>query len=769
MGNSADARILEFGEFHLDAARRQLSGPDGVIELPSRAFDVLLYLVAHRGELLDKARLLKAVWPTTVVEEGNLSQCIFALRRALGDTATEHRFIATVPGRGYQFVAQVHESSPGVAPPEIASPRARWPLYAGAGLALAIALLAAFRFWPAPAPASPANVASAPVPASIAVMPFADLSSSGDMEYFADGIAEELMSSLSKVPGLRLISRHSSFAFKGKSDDARSIGEKLHVETILEGGVRKEGDRIRITVQLTRTKDGVSLWAETYDREFDDVLDIQGSIAREVAATFTHVVENSQKSGQLKSTDTILTHDAEAYRAYLRGMYQYNRWTDRYYRDPEPARIEFLRAVELDPQFAKAYVMLARTYQQSAWMEIGDAAQLNSLAADALDKALKLDPAIRNWWWVTDFFDDKHGAPWKVHASHLEQAIATNPTDSEPMLWLAHYYLLLARRDDALQMLERAFAADPLSPLATDHVAWWGYALHGDRQRLLDLTDQMERMWPNDPKVSWIRSNLALIEGRALDWDRAVTRVIEIDPEDYQNHAWLSYDYARFALFDAARYHAQMCRKLNPEGAACAYSIARVAMLSGDIAAARKTVLEAMTRNPQSSTIQLAQGELQYFIGDCAGALRSITQAQPAFARTEGALDLRYHDDGVAIFAWCLRQQGDTARMAALNRKFIAQHAPPVTAGLFEHRRARMAAATGDREALVAHLTALANTRSPDFTFVRHEPMIQAYLKDAEVVALLDKHDARRAEWGRILPKASTRVPIPDAPKPPSS
>ena len=119
------------------------------------------------------------------------------------------------------------------------------------------------------------------------------------------------------------------------------------------------------------------------------------------------------------------------------------------------------------------------------------------------------------------------------------------------------------------------------------------------------------------------------------------------------------------------------------------------------------------------------------------------------------------HEDDAANFAWCLRKQGETARATVLNRMFIAQLAPPVTAGLFENRRARMAAAMGDREALVAHLTALLNTRSPDYTFVRHEPMIQDYLKDAEVVALLDKLDARRAEWRRALPKASTRVPVP--------
>ncbi len=219
MDNSVETRIFEFGGFHLDAAKRQLSGPDGVVEVPSRAFDVLLYMVAHPGELLDKGRLLKAVWPDTVVEEGNLSQCIFALRRAFGDTATEPRFIATVPGRGYQFVAQVREAPPALAPPAIARPRSRGCCYAGV----------AWR-WRRAAGRLPVLARShtrqshpmsltPPAPASVAVLPFADLSPGKDMEYFADGIAEELMSSLSKVGGLDVIGRRSSFAFKGKGDD----------------------------------------------------------------------------------------------------------------------------------------------------------------------------------------------------------------------------------------------------------------------------------------------------------------------------------------------------------------------------------------------------------------------------------------------------------------------------------------------------------------------------------------------------------------------
>ena len=757
MAGPLEAQTFVFEGFHLDVARRKLTGPDGPVEVPSRAFDVLLYMVAHAGELLDKPSILKAVWPTTVVEEGNLSQCIFALRRALGDTASEPRFIATVTGRGYQFVAQVREVSPVVGSAETATTRSRKPLYAGAGLALAVGLLVAFRFWPA-TPARPPELAAAPAEASIAVLPFVDLSPAKDMEYFADGLAEELMNSLSKVSGLRIIGRRSSFAFKGTKDDAKSIGEKLHVATILDGTVRKDGDRIRIKVHLNRTRDGVILWSEIYERHLDDVLDIQGSIAREVAATLAPAVRDSQGSGRLGSLDAPLTHDAEAYRAYLRGVYLLTRSYDI---DPEPARIELLHAVERDPQFAKAYAMLARTYQKSAEIGIGDVTQQKSLASQALDKALKLDPAIGDLWWVKLTFFAQEDASFAHQAIQLERAVAANPTDVELMLWLAHTYLVLGRRDEALQIFERAYAADPLSPTAIWNYAWYGYVFRGDRQRLLELTDEMERLMPRDPKPSWTRSNLAFAEGRALDWDRYVARVIEVNPADYQNHAWLALDYGTAGAFDAALYHARLCSRLAPDSAICAYSLARTEMISGDLAAARKTVLEALTRDPQNPQILLAQGELQYYSGDCAGTLRSIAKARPGYDQKEAALNLFHYNDDVAMFTWCLRQRGQTERVAEMSRVFTLQDGPPTTAGTFVSLRASMAAATGNRDALITQLTSLANIPSPDLAFTKHEPMIQPWLKDREVVALLDRIEARRAEFRRILPKASTHVPVP--------
>jgi tetratricopeptide (TPR) repeat protein len=329
------------------------------------------------------------------------------------------------------------------------------------------------------------------------------------------------------------------------------------------------------------------------------------------------------------------------------------------------------------------------------------------------------------------------------------------------MIWLAHTYLLLGRRGEALQEFERAYAADPLSPMAIWNYAWYGYVFRGDRRRLIELTDELERLMPRDAKPSWTRSNLAFIEGRALDWDRDVARVIAIDPADYQNHAWLALDYGTTGEFDAAFYHARTCTKLAPTSATCAYSLARTEMISGDLAAARRTVAEALARDPQNPQLLLSKGELQYYSGDCAGALRSIAVARPGYDQQEPALNLFHYNDDVAMFTWCLRQTGKVARVAEISRVFDLQDGPTTTTGTFVALRAGMAAALGNHDALITQLGELAKIPSPDLAFSRHEPMIQPYLKDREVVALLDQIEMHRAEWRRVLPKASTHVPVP--------
>jgi adenylate cyclase len=205
------------------------------VPLTPKAFDTLTYLVEHAGNVLDKEDLMRAVWPDIAVEENNLNQNISILRRALGEGRAEHRYIATVPSRGYQFVAPV-KSAAGPAAPEGPTEKA-----------------------------------------SIAVLPFSNISTDAEYEYFGDGLADDLISALSKMDRLRVVARTSAFSFKRRHDDVHQIAERLGVNFVLEGSVRKSGMRLRVTAQLVNATDGCQLWSDRYDRALNDIFEVQTS------------------------------------------------------------------------------------------------------------------------------------------------------------------------------------------------------------------------------------------------------------------------------------------------------------------------------------------------------------------------------------------------------------------------------------------------------------------------------------------------------------
>src|SRR5215471_17889361 len=274
--------VYDFGDFRLLAAERRLTArSDGrPIELTPKALDTLHFLLQHPGELLDKSTLLAAVWPNVVVEENNLNQVVSTLRRALGDGSGGRRFIITVPGRGYQFVApvrEVHQDTP--------SPTAAQ--------------------------------ATTAIRKSIAVLPFASLSSDPEKDYFGDGIAEELIHLLARVPGLKVPARTSSFAYKGRNIDVRQIARELGVGMLLEGSVRSAGDRIRVTAQLIEADSGFHVWSQTYDRRFADIFQLQD----ELAVAIVQALKISLGDGELRPLrDAPPTQDVEAYRLFLRAI-----------------------------------------------------------------------------------------------------------------------------------------------------------------------------------------------------------------------------------------------------------------------------------------------------------------------------------------------------------------------------------------------------------------------------------------------------------------
>ena len=260
---------FELGDWAVEPGEGTVSLGTTIVRLEPRVMSLLVRLASEPGAVISKEELLRAVWGETSVEEGALSRCIFEIRRALGDQASDPRYVETIPKRGYRVVAKVKKLGVGTADAASATP-------------------------------------------SIAVLPFLDLSPNQDQGYFTDGIAEELIHALAQVRGLHVAARTSSFQFRGPGTDIREVGESLGVNTIVEGSVRRESNQLRIAVQLINTRSGFHLWSEQYDRDLDGVFEIQEDIARSVVARTRPELLTGERSpvdpwtGSVKALDLCL-------------------------------------------------------------------------------------------------------------------------------------------------------------------------------------------------------------------------------------------------------------------------------------------------------------------------------------------------------------------------------------------------------------------------------------------------------------------------------
>jgi TolB-like protein/DNA-binding winged helix-turn-helix (wHTH) protein len=433
--------------------------------LSGRAFDTLLFLAEHPNELIDKRTLLKAVWPNVIVEENNLNQNISLVRRALGDTPDEHRFVVTVPGRGFRFVPVVTrldapESTPAVALPSADAREPKASVTWVSAFAVAVALVLGGYFLvnhlmanraTAPSVSAGDSVVVAP---SLAVLPFVNMSADKDQEYFSDGLSEELMNDLAQLPGLRVTGRTSSFAFKGRNEDLRAIGQKLGVTNVLEGSVRKSGTHLRITVQLVKCSDGSHVWSDAYDRELDDVFAIQEDIAGAVAKALSVKLGVGTQAPAYGGT-----HSFEAYDHFLKGR----SWGSY---EGLPSHAEHLRqAVTIDPNYASAWAQLATllTYWQE-FLSVGEAQSLDTERAEATRRALALAPDLP----AANAAEGWHQADqrnWLAAAAAHRHAVTGGPRH-DPLAEniVGGFFNATGQVREALPYRERARDADPLSP-----------------------------------------------------------------------------------------------------------------------------------------------------------------------------------------------------------------------------------------------------------------------------------------------------------------
>jgi serine/threonine-protein kinase len=452
---SNDQQAYRFGAFILDAGQRQLLLGTDEIRLRPKAFETLLYLVERHGQLVRKQELLDRVWCRTSVSEGVLTHCIAEVRLALQDDARHPRFLKTISLAGYKFIGDVTRA--------VSAASAGECVGAGSGRAAS----------------------------AIVVLPFANLSRDPDNDSFCDGLAEELINALTKVPGVRVVAHSSSFSFKGRDVDAREIGRQLGVGSILEGSVRKAGDRLRIAAQLIDAGDGYHVWSEQYDRRLTDVFAIQEEIALAILSRMTAV--GAEAIAPLVKSPT---RDMEAYQLYLNGR---GFWHRRYRGDLQHAMECFERVIEKDPAFALAYTGLADSCSMLGIWGVASPTSVFPRATALAEKALELDSTLAEAHASRAFVSMFYDWDWAAAERRLATALELNPGNALIRLWNGHFCSIVGRWDEAIAAVHQAQEHDPLSPVVGANVGW-----------TLSLANQQEKA------VEELRKVLALDPGNAM-------------------------------------------------------------------------------------------------------------------------------------------------------------------------------------------------------------------------------------------------------------
>ena len=473
------ACAYRFGDFTLDVAERQLLRNGREVPLRTKAFDTVACLVERHGHLVTKDALLARVWPGTSVSDGVLTHCIAEVRRALGEPIGQPRYVRTLSRSGYRFVGAVE------------------------------AVDRASLQGPRPAPPAPGGAPDTPAPTrTVAVLPFENLSPDLENESFCDGLSEELINGLTQVRTLRVVAHSSSFRFKGRQLDARTIGRRLGVGAIVEGSVRKSGDRLRVSAQLIDAADGCHVWAAQYDRGLEDVFAIQEEIAGAVLRELKVELEKGVPGAPWRRR----TPDPEAYRLYLQGR---SFWHRRFGGFLQKAIDSFQRAVEIDPRFAAAYAGLADSFSTLGVWAFAPAESVFPNAASLAQRALELDDRLAEAHASQAFVDMFYRWAWPEAGRHLGRALDLNPGCAVIRLWDAHYLSILGRHDEAIGEVTLAQTLDPLSPIVGANVGWTLY-LAGETDRAIAELRRVLDVEPGNGLASFYLG-YALAETRQYD------------------------------------------------------------------------------------------------------------------------------------------------------------------------------------------------------------------------------------------------------------
>lgn len=459
--NSAKPAAYHFGSFEFDRHTSELRKKGLRIRLEGQPAAILAMLLERPNQLVTREELQKRLWSsdTFVDFEQSLNAAIRRLRVALDDSAESPRYIETLARKGYRWVAPIGDSAPAgvvdaqhteVASAERPPGRSATWLAVGGALCFAFLIIA----WEA--------LRLRPVPdrLMLAVLPFQNLSGDAQQEYLADGMTEEMITQLGGLNPQRLgvIARTSAMRYKASHKDTRQIARELNVDYLLEGSVRRQEQRIRVTARLVQARDQADIWADSYDVDVSDILKVQGEVARAIAGQIRMQLSR-QAEQRLSDTPRV---NALAHDAYLQGQQAWN------LRDKEgTARSiqQFERAIEIDSQYAAAHAALARAYALSPVSGFMTAWEAMPKARDAASRAITLDDSLAEAHTMMGFVKAHYEYDWPAARQEFQEALQLNPSDSLAHLFYSNSYLSpLGRHEEAIAEMKTAIVLDPFSP-----------------------------------------------------------------------------------------------------------------------------------------------------------------------------------------------------------------------------------------------------------------------------------------------------------------
>ena len=587
--------VWKFGPFEVDVRSRELRLKGTRSRIQDNPLTVLLLLLERKGEVVTREELKQRLWPsdTFVEADDGLNTAIRKLREVLGDSSENPIYIETIPRRGYRFIGEVlrDEEAPGLPPPvESAvdtateshrSWRRVWAIATIAGVVTtAIGAAGWFRYR-----------TRLPAVRSIAVLPFANLSTDPSQDYFADAMTEELTSDLGRISALRVISRTSAMHYKNTQKTAPEIAQELNVDVLVESSVVRSGDRVRITAQLIDARVDRHLWSESYERDLKDVLALQSDVARAIAGQVRAAITPDENE-RLRPPSV----DPKAYEAYMRGRFFVDKWTPE---DSAQALRSFEQAAAFDQNYALAYVGMAECFVFGVAGIDDEEGVKRGIAAAT--RALELKPDMGEAHAMLGMLRLQKDWNFAAAEAEIRKGIALSPNYASAHHWYSHLLIELGRLDESLIEAKTLLELDPVSPTPVGHLAY-----HYRSARQWDLA------------IMWYQKELAM------------------DPSHVDDFGEMGEAYVGKRMFPDAIEQLTRAVEMSRNGAQHPYYLARLGYayaLSGDVAKAKKILAELPSVNLNDlACVYAGLGERD----------RSIALLEQSFQRHTFPLDAGY-------------------------------------------------------------------------------------------------------------------------------